>query len=165
MKTSLILASTRPYQFECKLSCLTSKPSFIFAAKRYSLVDCKVCDLLPQFTTIASSSAPLTSVRWVSAVRCDHIGRFIALWATFQLFCPNLRHFKSIFKIVKIFHFSSEIICGQLLPTFWWLFTGHTGAVSLFLGHRKHSYRHLVTFYWSHWCRFPLFGPSQLLLR
>ena len=56
----------------------------------------------------------------VGVEQCDQIGRFIALWAIFrslwqQLFCPNCPHFKAIFvRVSKIFHFSSEIIFGQL---------------------------------------------------
>ena len=56
--------------------------------------------------------------------QCNQIGRFIALWVTFQslrqqLFCPNRPHFQAIY------HFSSEIL--------------------------GNFYRHLATFYWSHW--------------
>ena len=52
----------------------------------------------------------------------DQIGRFIALWATFQSLCNNyftlIAHiFREIFKRVKIFHFSSQIIFGQLSYT------------------------------------------------
>ena len=63
----------------------------------------------------------------VSWNQCDHNGRFIALWATFQslsqqLFFPNSPHFYSFF---QIFHFSSEIIFGLTLVNIWRLFTGH----------------------------------------
>ena len=55
--------------------------------------------------------------------QCDQIRRFIALWASFQcrwqeLFCPNCPHFWQFCKGVKIFHFSSAIIFGQLSQTF-----------------------------------------------
>ena len=55
--------------------------------------------------------------------QCDQIRRFIALWASFQcrwqeLFCPNCPHFWQFCKGVKIFHFSSAIIFGQLLWRF-----------------------------------------------
>ena len=56
--------------------------------------------------------------------QCDQIGRFIILWVTFQstgqqLFCPIRQHILGNFcKIVKIFHFSREILFGQLLQTF-----------------------------------------------
>ena len=56
--------------------------------------------------------------------QCDQIWRFFGIWATFQslwqqLICPNILHSYTIFcKGVKIFHFSSEIIFGQLLQTF-----------------------------------------------
>ena len=64
--------------------------------------------------------------------QCDQIGRFIALWATFQslwqqLFCPNHPHFYTIFcKGFKNFIF----------------------LVNSFLGN---FYRHMATFQWSHW--------------
>ena len=57
-------------------------------------------------------------------LQCDQIGQFIALWATFQslwqqLFCPNcVTALDKFFKGVKIFHFSSEIVFGQLLQIF-----------------------------------------------
>ena len=57
------------------------------------------------------------------ADQCDQIWRFIGLWQ--QLIFPNLPHSKAIFKGVKIFNFSSEIILGNFS-------------------------RHLATFYWSH---------------
>ena len=52
---------------------------------------------------------------------CDQIGRFIAFWATFQsllatIILPKLPTLYAIFvRFCKIFHFSSEIIFGQLL--------------------------------------------------
>ena len=55
--------------------------------------------------------------------QCDQIWRFIGLWATFQnlwqkLIGPNLSHFVGNYCVgVKIYHFSSEIIFGQLLLT------------------------------------------------
>ena len=60
----------------------------------------------------------------VSCNQCDQICRFIGLWATFKSFwqqfiCPNLSHYQGIFcKEIKIYHFSSEIIFGQVLQTF-----------------------------------------------
>ena len=57
--------------------------------------------------------------------QCDQIWRFIGLWETFQrlrpqLICPNLlrKFLGNFYKDVKIFHFSSEIIFGQLIQTF-----------------------------------------------
>ena len=53
--------------------------------------------------------------------QCDQIGRFFALWATFlkplaTINSPKSLTFLGIFcKGVKIFHFCSEIIFGQLL--------------------------------------------------
>ena len=48
--------------------------------------------------------------------QCDQIGRFIGLWAIFQLVCPNLPHSEAIFvNVSKVFNFSSEIIFGRLL--------------------------------------------------
>ena len=70
------------------------------------------------------------------SIQCDQIGRFIALWATFQsllqqLFCPNRVTFLDNFcNGVKIFYFSSEIIFGQLLDI-WLLITGHTASIQL----------------------------------
>ena len=55
------------------------------------------------------------------SMQCDQIGRFIALWATYQslwqqLLLPKSPIFLGIFcKGVKIFHFSNEIIFGPLL--------------------------------------------------
>ena len=64
--------------------------------------------------------------------QCDQIGWFIGLRATFQclwqqLFCPNLSH--------------SQAILVKLSKSFILL-------VKSFLGN---FYRHLATFYWSHW--------------
>ena len=66
---------------------------------------------------------------------CDQIGRFIALWETFQSLWNNyyaqIAHILSNFwKVVKICHFSSEIIFGQLLYTF-----GNILLVTLILIH------------------------------
>ena len=69
--------------------------------------------------------------------QCDQIGRFNALWATFQslwqqLFCPDRPHFWATFvKMLKSFMFLVESFLGNF-------------------------YRHLATFYWSHWCRLAL---------
>ena len=62
----------------------------------------------------------------------DQIGRFIEFWATFQnilatTILPNLPTFYGNFcKGVNIFHFSSEIIFGQLSINIWQLLSGHT---------------------------------------
>ena len=51
-----------------------------------------------------------------SRYQCDHIGQFIILWATFQSPGPNHQHILGNFcKGVKIFHFTREILFGQLL--------------------------------------------------
>ena len=56
--------------------------------------------------------------------QCDQIGRFIALWATFQSLWQQFNLPKSptflgnLCKGVKIFNFSSDIIFGQPLKTF-----------------------------------------------
>ena len=68
--------------------------------------------------------------RWASSV--TRIGRFIGIWVTFQslwqqLICPNILHSLAIFEKV-----SNYIIF----------------VVKSFLGN---FYRHLATFYWSHW--------------
>ena len=68
----------------------------------------------------------LSFVCQICHVNCEtekwkyQIAWFIGLWATFyslwqQLICPNLQHLRQFFKGVKIYHFSSEIIFGQLL--------------------------------------------------
>ena len=86
--------------------------------------------------------------RW----QCDQIGQFIGLWATFQslwqqLVCPNLPHSQAIF--VKV---SKSLIF----------------LVKSFLGN---FYRHLVSFYWSHWsvgslkCFTSSFDDGTILLR
>ena len=60
-----------------------------------------------------------------SSYQCDQIGQFIGFWASIQsqwqqLFYPNCPHCQAIFVKVSnsIYHFSSEIIFGQLLQTF-----------------------------------------------
>ena len=55
-----------------------------------------------------------------SCEQCAQIGQFIGLWATFKpLATINLPKSPSLLgnfcKSVKIYHFSSEIIFGQLL--------------------------------------------------
>ena len=63
--------------------------------------------------------------------QCHQIGRFIALWATFQslwyqLFCPNCPHFEAFFvKVSKSFIVLAKSFLGNF-------------------------YRHLATIYWSH---------------
>ena len=70
--------------------------------------------------------------------QCDQIGRFIALWQPFKA-CGNnyfaqIAHiFGNFCKGVKMFQFSSEIILSIL-------------------------YRHLATFYWSHWSQVTIDG-------
>ena len=65
--------------------------------------------------------------------RCDQIGRFIVLWATFQsrlqqLFCPNCLHFQAIFeKVSKYFIFLWNHIWATFIDI-WRLFTGHSAV-------------------------------------
>ena len=79
-------------------------------------------------TTRAASTTSTTCLctanlllRVNSLNQCDQIGRFIALWAIFQSLWQQLILSKSptflgnFCKGVKIYHFSSEIIFGQLL--------------------------------------------------
>ena len=75
------------------------------------------------------ASDSILAIHWTNVQichgQCDQIGRFITLWATFQGLCNNyfaqIAHILAIFcEGVEIFHFSSEIVFGQL-------FTGHTG--------------------------------------
>ena len=56
------------------------------------------------------------------AIYCT-LGNFQNPWQ--QLICPNCPHYRQFFKGVKIFHFSSEIIFGQLLYTFGNFFWSH----------------------------------------
>ena len=75
----------------------------------------------------------------MTRIQCDQIGRFMALSATFQslwqhLFCPNRPHFQLIF-IEK--SFSGNFLMISFLCNF---------------------YRHLATFYWSHYS-----DPTTLL--
>ena len=57
----------------------------------------------------------------IALTRCDKIWQFIIFWATFQsplqqLFGPNRQYILGNFcKGVKIYHFSREILFGQLL--------------------------------------------------
>ena len=63
------------------------------------------------------------------SIQCDQIGRFIALCATFQSLFAQIAHILGNYcKGFKNFHFSSEIIFGQLLWTF-----GDFLLVTLFL--------------------------------
>ena len=68
-----------------------------------------------------ASLASMISLPGKLARLANSVTRFIALWETFQslwqeLLFPNCPHFKSIIcKGGKIFHFSSEILFGQLL--------------------------------------------------
>ena len=61
-------------------------------------------------------------------VQCDQIGRFIALWSTFQslrqqLFCPSCPHFQAIFvKVTKYFIFLVESFLGNFIDI-WQLVT------------------------------------------
>ena len=98
-------------------------------------------DLRISFLTLAVASKNESKIV-VSETRgnCQRIGAisnsrgapFFALWATFQsqwqpLFCPNSTHFKAIFvKVTKSFIFLVKSVLGNF-------------------------YRHLATFYWSHW--------------
>ena len=64
-----------------------------------------------------SVSKPTLANFSFGAHQCDQIGQFFALWQ--QLFYANCLQSKANFcKGVKIIHFSSEIIFGQLLQTF-----------------------------------------------
>ena len=58
----------------------------------------------------------------VSCDQCDQIGRFFAFWASIPvatIILPKLLSFLlNLCKGVKIIHFSSKIIFGQLLQTF-----------------------------------------------
>ena len=65
--------------------------------------------------------------------QCDQIGRFFALWAATIL--PKLPTLLGNFcKGVKIIHFSSEIIFGQLFIEIWRFLSGHTvGKIVLLL--------------------------------
>ena len=69
--------------------------------------------------------------------QCDQIGWFIGLWTTVQslwqqLTCPNLPHSCAIFvKVSKSLNFQVKSFLGNF-------------------------YRHLATFYWSHW-----YGPTK----
>ena len=71
----------------------------------------------------------------LSCSQYDQIGQFIGLWATFQKPLATINLPKSptflgiICKGVKIFSLSNEIILGNF-------------------------YRHLVTFFWSHWLQY-----------
>ena len=70
---------------------------------------------------------------FISSDQCDQIGRFIGLLASFQslrqqLICPNLSNSQAA-TFIKV---SKSIIF----------------VVKSFLGN---VYRHLATFYWSHW--------------
>ena len=70
------------------------------------------------------SSAVCESVLKLIYRQCDQIGRLIALWATFSktlatIYLPKSPTFLGNFcRGGKIFHFSGEIIFGQLLLTF-----------------------------------------------
>ena len=71
----------------------------------------------------------------VRSVQCDQIvaiycilGNFSKPVATIDL--PKLPTCLGIFcKVIKIVHFASEIILGELLFIVWQFFTGHTGYV------------------------------------
>ena len=66
------------------------------------------------------------------ANQCDQIGRFIALWATFQspwqkLFFPN---FQAIFvNVSKSLTFLWNLFWTTFIDI-WWLFTGHNGTAN-----------------------------------
>ena len=91
----------------------------------------------------------INSVRNITAIRSkvmtsfDKIGRFNALWATFQrlwqqLICPSL-HFETIsVKASKTFIF--------LVKSFLGIF-----------------FRHLTTFYWSHWLGHAIWSTEILI--
>ena len=66
----------------------------------------------------------LASPTNIGQEQCGQIGRFIGLWATLATVKLSQSHifFGNFCKVVKIYHFSSEIVFGQLLWTFWDLF-------------------------------------------
>ena len=78
---------------------------------------------------------------------CAQIGRFIALWATFQsrwqqLFCPNCTHCEAIFvKVSKSFIFLVKSFWATFTDI-WQFFSGHTSkkvsksSHKIFLWHR-----------------------------
>ena len=65
------------------------------------------------------SDPPLMTLLWhvQSSNQCDQIGQFFGLWATFKtIILPKSPTFLgNCCKGVKSFHFSSELIFGQLL--------------------------------------------------
>ena len=93
------------------------------------------------FHLIYFSQSRLLLLGGISLHLCDEIGRFIALWATFQslcrqLFCPNYPHFQAIFvQVSKSFIF----VVKSYLGTFWRLYTGHTGLHPLIIPRGKHE--------------------------
>ena len=70
--------------------------------------------------------------------QCEQIGRFIALWATFQsrwqqLFCLNCPHCSVIFvKVSKSFIFRVKSFWATFRDI-WQLFTGHTASYAIVL--------------------------------
>ena len=81
---------------------------------------------------INSSTTLVNKIVFFHNNQCDQIGRFIALWATFQslwlqFICPNLPHSDAIFvKLPKYLIFLVKSFLGNFC-------------------------RHLANFYWSHW--------------
>ena len=79
----------------------------------------------------------------VGAHQCDqmgdllHFGQLFKAWCN-NYFCPNRPHLGNFCKVVKKFHFSSEINFGQLFLDIWLLFTGHTGK------HKKENFEHQI---------------------
>ena len=85
-------------------------------------------------------SISLDIASWLVDSQCDQIGRFIALWPTFQsqwqqLFCPNCPHFRQFLKRCWNLTF---FLWNNFWATFiviWQLFTGHTELAT----HRRYK--------------------------
>ena len=113
--------------------------SKVYERKNEKISTTKISKILYcHFLFLPRSALPSHSGSWNrylendNDIQCDQIGQFFGLWATFQslwqaFILPKSPTFLGNFcKGVKIFHFSSELILGNF-------------------------YKHLATFYWSHW--------------
>ena len=82
--------------------------------------------------------------------QCDQIGRFFALWATFQslwqqLIGPNLPHSKAIFvKVSKSISFLMKSFLGNFYRHFT-IFSGHTGSEVVSVPSYIHSCQPIIT--------------------
>ena len=80
----------------------------------------RICRILKRFKGIVISD-PLFCTQY------DQIGRFIALWATFQSLCNKLTFLTILVKVSKSFIFIFKSVwgnfCGHLAT-----FSGHTGC-------------------------------------